>query len=66
MAGLDRIEQLVALTRPGADVETVTLNYVHWYNEDRLHSLLDYASPNEYEAAFYANQSQPEGSTPAA
>ncbi|MGI8722944.1 MAG: IS3 family transposase [Geodermatophilaceae bacterium] len=42
-----------------ADVETLTMNYVHWYNTARLHSLLDYATPDEHEAAFYANKSLP-------
>lgn len=42
-----------------ADVETLTMNYVHWYNNDRLHSLLDYATPTEHEAAFCAHQSLP-------
>ena len=37
-----------------ADVEALTLNYVHWYNTDRLHSELGYLSPEEYELAFYA------------
>jgi len=39
-----------------ADVERLTMNYVHWYNEDRLHSLLDYVTPTEHEGAFYADQ----------
>jgi len=38
------------------DVETLTMHYVHWYNTGRLHGLLDYATPDEYEAAFYASQ----------
>jgi len=37
-----------------ADVEALTMNYVHWYNTDRLHSELDYLSPEEFESAFYA------------
>lgn len=37
-----------------ADVEALTMNYVHWYNNDRLHSELDYLSPEEYEQIFYA------------
>jgi transposase InsO family protein len=37
-----------------ADVETLTMDYVHWYNTGRLHGLLDYATPDEHEAAFYA------------
>ena len=37
-----------------ADVEELTMNYVHWYNNDRLHSELGYLSPEEYEQIFYA------------
>lgn len=37
-----------------ADVEALSLNYVHWYNNDRLHSELGYLSPEEFELAFYA------------
>jgi hypothetical protein len=37
-----------------ADVETITMNYVDWYNNYRLHSLLDNATPEEYEQAYYA------------
>lgn len=36
-----------------ADVEALTLNYVHWYNEQRLHSELDYTTPEEHEQAYY-------------
>jgi putative transposase len=44
-----------------ADVEALTMNYVHWYNHERLHGELDYQTPEEYEQAFYA---QPTGSPP--
>ena len=47
-----------------ADVETLTMNYVHWYNTARLHSLLDYATPTEHEAAFYANPLPPPAARP--
>lgn len=37
-----------------ADVERLTLEYVHWYNNERLHSGLDgYRSPEEYEQLYY-------------
>jgi putative transposase len=36
------------------DVETLTINYLHWYNHHRLHSLLDLTTPEEYEQAYYA------------
>ena len=44
-----------------ADVEALTMNYVHWYNHHRLHSELDYLSPEEHEKTFYA---LPTGSPP--
>jgi putative transposase len=37
-----------------ADVETITMNYVDWYNNHRLHSLLDNRTPEEHEQAYYA------------
>ncbi|MDT0263458.1 integrase core domain-containing protein [Jatrophihabitans lederbergiae] len=37
-----------------ADVEAITMNYVDWYNNHRLHSLLDHTSPEEFEQASYA------------
>lgn len=42
-----------------ADVEAITMEYVDWYNNHRLHSLLDDLTPEEYEQAHYA---QPAGS----
>jgi len=49
------------------DVETLTMNYVHWYNTARLHGLLDYTTPDEHEAAFYTDQPlPPHGQHPAA
>jgi putative transposase len=39
------------------DVEQLTLEYVHWYNNYRLHSGLDgYHTPEEYEQAYYTQQ----------
>lgn len=37
-----------------ADVEYATAGWVDWYNNRRLHSALDYATPIEYEQAHYA------------
>src|SRR5829696_10366960 len=37
-----------------ADVETITMEYVDWYNNHRLHSRLDNLTPEEYEQAYYA------------
>jgi transposase InsO family protein len=39
-----------------ADVEAITLNYVDWYNNRRLHSLLSNTTPEEFEQAYYAHQ----------
>ena len=39
-----------------ADVEAMTMNYVDWYNNDRLHSLLDLATPEEFEQALLRSQ----------
>jgi putative transposase len=36
------------------DVETATADWVHWFNTDRLHSMLDYHTPTEIEAAHHA------------
>ncbi|GAS97474.1 ISRs2 transposase [Mycolicibacterium canariasense] len=45
--------------RPGTlrtldDVEYPTMEWVDWYNNRRLHSVLDYVPPAEYETAYYA------------
>jgi putative transposase len=45
--------------RTFADVEALTMNYVDWYNNQRLHSLLGNITPEEFEQAYYA---QPTGS----
>lgn len=36
------------------DLELATLNWVHWFNETRLHSALGHVSPIEFEAAYHA------------
>ncbi|WP_040697937.1 integrase core domain-containing protein, partial [Nocardia vinacea] len=43
------------------DVEYATMEWVDWYNNRRLHSLLGHVPPAEYETAYYAEQqpSQP-------
>lgn len=41
------------------DLELATLSWVHWFNEHRLHSALDYVPPIEHEQTYYRqNQSQ--------
>ena len=43
------------------ELELATLSWVHWFNTERLHSALDYATPIEHEAAYYRqiNTQQP-------
>ncbi len=48
-----------------ADVEALTMNYIHWYNTDRLHSELGYLSPEEFEQAFYAQPHREPADQPA-
>ena len=38
------------------ELELATLSWVHWFNDDRLHSHCDDVPPAEFEAAFYAAQ----------
>jgi transposase InsO family protein len=38
------------------DVEDITMNYADWYNNERLHSLLDNTTPEEFEQAYYTHQ----------
>lgn len=39
------------------DVERLTLEYVHWYNNSRLHGYQDgHHTPEEYEQAYYTQQ----------
>jgi putative transposase len=39
-----------------ADVMLATLEWVAWYNRERLHSSCDYLPPEEFEEIHYANQ----------
>ena len=36
-----------------ADVQLATLNWVDWFNKERVHSALDYVSPFDFEAMYY-------------
>jgi putative transposase len=40
------------------DVEKITLEYVDWYNNHRLHGSLDYQTPEEYEQTYYTQDHQ--------
>ena len=51
--------ELIKKRRPWRTVEQVelaTLEWVWWFNNQRLHSGLDYRTPAEVEAAYYAEQ----------
>jgi putative transposase len=38
------------------ELELATLSWVHWFNQDRLHSHCNDIPPAEFETAFYADQ----------
>jgi putative transposase len=42
-----------------ADVEKITLEYIDWYNNHRLHSALNYQTPEEYEQTYYTQDHRP-------
>jgi putative transposase len=58
--GLDKTECVYGPDASGWDgvdeLELATLSWVHWFNEQRLHSHCDDVPPAEFEAAFYAAQ----------
>ncbi|WP_345075413.1 IS3 family transposase, partial [Paeniglutamicibacter cryotolerans] len=37
-----------------SDVIEVVFDWVHWYNNERLHSTLEHQSPEEFERTYYA------------
>lgn len=37
---------------PVTEVEFATMNWVHWWNNQRLHQALDYATPIEVDTAY--------------
>ena len=39
--------------RTADELELATLSWVHWFNENRLHSALDYLTPLEFEEKYY-------------
>lgn len=51
--------QLVFLDGPWAgcdEVEAATAEWVHWFNTDRLRTMLDYRTPAEAETAYWVEQ----------
>lgn len=38
------------------DVEFATMGWVDWFNERRLHSILDYLTPDEFEEFYYSQE----------
>jgi putative transposase len=41
------------------DVEHATMEYVHWFNNERIHYGIDKMSPTEFEAAYRSQKSAP-------
>jgi putative transposase len=41
------------------DVEIATAEWVHWYNNDRLHSSIGYVPPAEYEQQYHQSTQRP-------
>ncbi|MCJ0907476.1 integrase core domain-containing protein [Rhodococcus sp. ARC_M6] len=39
------------------DIEFATMEWVDWFNTRRLHSTLDYVTPDEFEAVYYSQLS---------
>lgn len=53
--------ELIEMQGPWRDVDQVEraiFQWITWYNEERLHSALDYVPPAEYEEAFWQSQKQ--------
>ncbi|GAA5004983.1 hypothetical protein GCM10023257_58080 [Streptomyces hyderabadensis] len=53
--------ELIEMQGPWKDVDQVEraiFQRITWYNEERLHSTLDYGPPAEYEEAFWRSQEQ--------
>src|SRR5699024_1703786 len=53
--------ELVFLDGPWRDrehLEAATADWVHWFNTERLHSMLDYQTPAEIEANYYSTDTE--------
>jgi putative transposase len=48
------------------DIEYATMEWVDWYNNRRLHSVLGYIPPDEFEATHYAQPAALQPETPPA
>ncbi|WP_405652862.1 integrase core domain-containing protein [Streptomyces sp. NBC_00019] len=48
-----RTDRTPRLLRDADQVERAVVQWVGWYNTERLHSALDYLPPEEFEAAYY-------------
>jgi putative transposase len=40
------------------DIEYATMEWIDWYNNRRLHSVLGYIPPDEFEATYYAQPAE--------
>jgi transposase InsO family protein len=49
----DRMRQTRRAVRGVDDLELATLNWVHWFNQTRLHPSIGYQPPIEKETAYY-------------
>ena len=47
-----------SVCQPGQDVELATLEWVHWWNNQRIHGYLNDVPPVEYEATWRTQQTQ--------
>lgn len=48
--------ELIFLDGPWAgreDVEAATAQWVHWFNTERIHGMLDYRTPTQVETVYY-------------
>ncbi|MER5686212.1 integrase core domain-containing protein, partial [Streptomyces sp. NPDC002205] len=53
--------ELIEMQGPWVDVDQIEraiFQWITWYNEERLHSALDYVPPAEYEHDFWRSQEQ--------
>ena len=54
--------ELIFLDGPWAgrdDVEAATAQWVHWFNTERIHGMLDYRTPTQVETVYYEQHPEP-------